>query len=68
MMPPAGMRLSGDAFLCARVMNWWETQRSGFVFDSSGGFCLPDGSMLSPDVSYITAVKSRAGSLSVYLP
>ncbi len=55
-MTPAGMRSSGgNAFLCARLSNWWEAHREGFIFDSSGGFYLPDGSMLSPDASYITA-------------
>ncbi len=54
-MTPAGMRSSGgNAFLCAQLSNWWEAHREGFIFDSSGGFYLPDGSMLSPDASYIT--------------
>ncbi len=56
MMTPAGMRSSGGNFyLNIQFGKWWETHEQGFAFDSSGGFYLPDGSMLSPDVSYITA-------------
>ena len=56
MMTPAGMQSSGGNFyLTAQFSKWWETHETGYAFDSSGGFYLPDGSMLSPDVSYITA-------------
>lgn len=55
-MTPAGMQSSGGNFyLGIQFGKWWETHETGYAFDSSGGFYLPDGSMLSPDVSYITA-------------
>lgn len=37
-------------------------KRKGRVFDSCAGFCLPDGSVLSPDGAYITA--EQAATLS----
>ena len=54
MHPPAGGITShGNAGITAQLYNWWSTHRRGMVFDSNGGFFLPDGSMLSPDAAYI---------------
>ncbi len=50
---PTGMesgRRSGEVF---RQLSMWNHRlRAGVVFDSSTGFRLPDGSLLSPDASW----------------
>jgi Uma2 family endonuclease len=54
MNPPAGGFTSrGNVEILAQLHSWWKTRRSGMVFDCNGGFFLPDGSMLSPDASYV---------------
>jgi Uma2 family endonuclease len=54
MHPPAGGFTSdGNAEIVSQLRSWWKTHRRGRVFDSSGGFFLPDGSMLNPDASYV---------------
>ena len=45
----------GNANVSGQLFKWWEQHQRGEVFDSSTGFTLPDGSMLSPDASYLTA-------------
>lgn len=37
------------------MRDWWQQHRQGRVFDSSGGFFLPDGSCLNPDAAYATS-------------
>jgi len=55
MHPPAGGWTSGGNFEINRQLGaWWITHERGKAFDSSGGFSLPDGSILSPDASYLT--------------
>jgi Uma2 family endonuclease len=55
MNPPAGgWTSSGNQEIGGQLSNWWKTHKRGRVFDSSGGFCLPDGSTLSPDASYLS--------------
>lgn len=44
-------RCSGEVF--GQLRDWNRTTRVGVVFDSSGGFRLPDGSLLSPDASWV---------------
>lgn len=46
---------SGNSLITYQLTAWWLTHRRGRVADSSAGFYLPDGSMLSPDAAYITA-------------
>ena len=54
MNPPAGGMSSRSNFEISRQLGaWWIVHERGEVFDSSGGFYLPDGSMLSPDAAYI---------------
>ncbi len=54
MHPPAGGFTSdGNAEIVSQLRSWWKTHRRGRVFDATGGFFLPDGSMLSPDASYV---------------
>jgi Uma2 family endonuclease len=53
---PAGSSTSsGNNEISRQLGNWWIQHRRGRVYDSSGGFFLPDGSMLNPDAAYITA-------------
>ena len=54
MNPPAGGLSSRSNFEISRQLGaWWIVHERGEVFDSSGGFYLPDGSMLSPDAAYV---------------
>jgi Uma2 family endonuclease len=34
--------------------NWVSPRRLGLVFDSSGGFILPNADLTAPDVSYVS--------------
>ena len=54
-MPPAGGGSSAqNSSLNAQLYNWaWKT-KSGMVFDSSGGFVLPNGATRSPDTSWLS--------------
>ena len=55
MNPPAGgWTSSGNQEISRQLGNWWAEYERGRVFDSSGGFRLPDGSTLSPDASYLS--------------
>jgi Uma2 family endonuclease len=55
MKPPAGgWTSSGNEEISRQLGNWWAEHKRGRVFDSSGGFRLPDGSTLSPDASYLS--------------
>lgn len=55
MNPPAGgWTSSGNQEISRQLGNWWAEHERGRVFDSSGGFRLPDGSTLSPDASYLS--------------
>jgi Uma2 family endonuclease len=54
MHPPAGGFTSeGNAEICLQLRSWWKTHRRGRVYDSSGTFFLPDGSVLNPDAAYV---------------
>ena len=48
--------------LLAELVIWNRQKKNGVVFDSSTGFKLPDGSVKSPDVSWLP--NSKAASLS----
>lgn len=53
-MPPAGGETSNsNAGLTAQLWMWNELSKLGKVFDSSGGFKLPNGADRSPDASWI---------------
>ena len=60
-MSPTGS-LSGNlsSKINAQLFNWNEQTGYGLVFDSSTGFTLPDGSVLSPDASWLSLEKWRA--------
>ena len=55
MTPPTGMFSGGgNAELIAQLRDWVKKHRKGRAFDSNAGFYLPDGSMLSPDASFLS--------------
>src|SRR5438128_2858197 len=54
-MPPTGGGTSvRNSKLNFQVRLWAEQDQSGEVFDSSGGFDLPNGATRSPDVAWVT--------------
>ncbi len=57
-MSPTGS-LSGaySSTLLIELGVWNKSKKTGLVFDSSTGFTLPDGSMRSPDVSWVSYEK-----------
>ncbi len=62
-MSPAGSRSSHrNAIITIRFGNWAERDGTGLVFDSSGGFRLPNGATRNPDVAWV--LKSRLDPLS----
>ena len=62
-MAPAGGETSRrNSALTAKLYTWNESSQLGYVFDSSGGFLLPNNSMRAPDVSWVE--KSRYETLS----
>jgi Uma2 family endonuclease len=68
-MAPAGWESSernGD--LVVQIGNWNRQAKLGKVFDSSGGFTLPNGAVLSPDVTWIEKSKFANVSAKVAFP
>ncbi|UPL50811.1 Uma2 family endonuclease [Hymenobacter sublimis] len=62
LMSPTGSR-SGkrNARLTGQLYSWYaQHSQQGEVFDSNTGFTLPDGSVLSPDASWVSAAKWNA--------
>jgi Uma2 family endonuclease len=57
--PTGGFTGSGNQEIAAQLNNWWRKHENGRLFDSSTGFHLPDGSILSPDASYLSAERLR---------
>jgi Uma2 family endonuclease len=53
-MPPTGSRTGlRNANLTRQLTTWVEQDGTGVAFDSSAGFTLPDGAILSPDASWV---------------
>ena len=44
---------SANSEIIRQLGNWWDGHERGRVYDSNGGFFLPDTSMLSPDAAYM---------------
>jgi Uma2 family endonuclease len=63
-MSPTGS-LSGkiNTEILRQLSNWNYQHSKGEVFDSSSGFLLPDKSVLSPDVSWISSKKWKSLTL-----
>ena len=51
-----GIRLSAFLFV------WVNPRRLGRIFDSAGGFILPDATLTAPDVSFVRASRIRQSS------
>lgn len=47
------------AELISLLRNWVKPRRLGRVFDSSGGFILPDANLRAPDVSFVSASRLK---------
>lgn len=47
------------ALFCRLLGNWVYPRRLGRVFDSSGGFILPNSDLKAPDVSFVSANRLR---------
>lgn len=45
--------------LIAFLFAWINPRRLGRVFDSAGGFILPDSNLTAPDVSFVSAARLR---------
>jgi Uma2 family endonuclease len=53
-MTPTGNRTGMKSLYIGRMLgNWAEADGRGYAFDSNTGFSLRDGSMLSPDASWV---------------
>ena len=62
-MPSAGGGSSNrNARITQQLLNWSDQNAAGEVFDSSGGFILPDSSMRSPDAAWVR--KERLAELT----
>ena len=54
-MPPAGFESSAASMSAAGLLFIWNRQhRQGRVLESSVGYLLPDGAVLSPDASWVS--------------
>jgi Uma2 family endonuclease len=68
-MAPAGWESSKrNSKLNSRVDIWNERTDLGEVFDSSGGFTLPNGAVKSPDVTWISKSKLEGIAEDVAFP
>ncbi len=68
-MVPAGWESSKrNSKLNSRVEVWNEQTDLGEVFDSSGGFTLPNGAVRSPDVTWIEKSKLVGISADIAFP
>ncbi|GET40984.1 Uma2 family endonuclease [Microseira wollei] len=57
---PSDIVSSEIAILFSRLLaNWVYPRRLGRVFDSAGGFILPDANLKAPDVSFVRASRLR---------
>ena len=58
---PAGLLGSSlNAIVSSLLFQWNSRKKTGIVFDSSGGFFLPDKSMKSPDAAWLSNTKWTA--------
>jgi Uma2 family endonuclease len=60
-MSPAGNRTGRrNAAIISALDTWAQNDGHGYVFDSSTGFTLADGSMRSPDAAWVEATRWNA--------
>lgn len=57
MAPAGGGSSNRNAMVTYRLMSWALEDGTGVVFDSSGGFLLPNGAIRAPDAAWVA--KSR---------
>ena len=57
--PTGGFTSEGNSEITKQLGNWNDLHLGGSVYDSNGGFYLPDGSMLSPDAAYVRKEKLK---------
>lgn len=62
MTPTGGETSWRNSELIIALGNWAKQERRGVVFDSSGGFILPNGAMRSPDAAWVK--RSRLAALA----
>jgi Uma2 family endonuclease len=68
-MPPTGWITSArNSDLTTQVSNWNQKTQLGVVFDSSGGFILPNGAIYSPDVSWVEKSRLEGVTTTGFLP
>jgi len=60
MSPAGGETSSSNAGLTAQLWIWNEQNKLGKVFDSSGGFKLPNGANRSPDAAWVKLERWKA--------
>ncbi len=60
MSPTGGETSRRNVKLIAQLETWAEKNRSGVVFDSSGGFTLPDGAVRSPEAAWVRRARLAA--------
>lgn len=53
MTPAGGTTSNRNAKITLQLQHWANKDRQGVVFDSSGGFRLPNGAVRSPDASWV---------------
>lgn len=51
--PPGALTGHGNSEIIRQLGNWLDKHQQGRIFDSSTGFFLADGSLLSPDAAYV---------------
>jgi Uma2 family endonuclease len=55
-MPPAGSYSSNRSLrIATQLQEWADEHRRGAVFDSSGGFTLPNGATRAPDAAWVSS-------------
>ena len=57
MSPTGGETSNRNARLIQQLLNWSDGDGTGIVFDSSGGFILPNNATRSPDAAWIPLTK-----------
>lgn len=60
MSPTGGRTSQRNAELVTQLRTWARGSRSGAVFDSSGGFTLPNGAIRSPDAAWVALTRLAA--------
>jgi len=60
MPPTGGITGSRNSKITARLTVWAEKDGTGFSFDSSTMFCLPNGAKRSPDAAWVSSKRWEA--------